>query len=257
MDRTGRNLWFTAFTLSAACTSAAPPPAATAEQPTAAATASAGPVAPGAPLASASGASHDTKTPPPSGAIATTASSADGAQAAKPKDKLESGGRPLTIYASPTRPVTVGRDGAVVRTDNGAELRILAGSLAEPRNVLVIVDRRVRGTNGKLADVYDLPVEIPAQEAKTGTASTIQPYESAGAPFILKLPLPNGVKSANLAIERVASDPKTKKISSSWSVVPMTKAEASGSGDKAVFELKALPGTHVHLTSLPPDERAK
>lgn len=233
MNRTALEVWSTAFVLWAACTSAAPPPPVTAE----------------APLPAPVGAASASAESP--GAAESAAAPAASASSAKLKDRAESAGRPLTIYPSPTLPVTVGRDGAVLRTTNGAELRILADSLVEPRNVLVVIDRRVRGTDGRLGEVYDLPVQIPGQQAKSGTPNARLSYASSGAPFILKLPLPSGVKTANLAIERIGTDASTKKISATWSVVPVSKVESSSTGDKAVFELRALPGTHVHLTSLP------
>lgn len=156
--------------------------------------------------------------------------------------------RPLATYNSPTGPVTVGLDGAVVRLANGAELRIPGGSLNVARNVGFSVDSRFRGDTGKIGDAYLIEVQVPDRKYEMGEAHVSRPHPTSGDNFIIKLPLPAGKDAANLAVETVEMDAKNKG-KSTWTIVAQTKLESADTGNKAVFEIKLLPDAHVHLTT--------
>jgi len=165
----------------------------------------------------------------------------------EPKEEPKGPRRPLATYNNPSGPITVGFDGAVVRT-SGAELRIQGGSLRAPRNVLFQVDKKFRGARGKLGDVYMLGVQVPDREYNMNTARPSQPFATSGDPFVLKLPLPEGRDSANLAVESVQVDDKDR-AKSTWVVVAQTKLETADTGNRAVFEMSQLPDAHVYLTT--------
>jgi hypothetical protein len=149
-------------------------------------------------------------------------------------------------------PTTIGADGAVFRFSSGLELRIPPLALSEARNVLVVEDPRAKGQKGRLGAVYTIEIGVPGQEYGPGQHAS-EPYTSRGGdPFVLKLPLPAGVKSANLASETVSKDAKSKAATSSWSITAMTKHESADPHDRAVFELPVLPDGHVHLTTEAP-----
>jgi hypothetical protein len=154
----------------------------------------------------------------------------------------------MAIYDNPTGPVTVGFDGAVVRSGR-AELRIPPGALTSPRNIVFMVDRNSRGHTGKIGDVYSLEVQVPNEQYEVGDARRSNPEPTGGNPFQLKLPLPAGRDSANLAVESVAVNEKGRG-KSTWIVIAMTKPESADTGNRAVFELANLPDAHVHLTTL-------
>jgi hypothetical protein len=224
-------LWF----LYAACSGGSPPPASTAPTP----------VAQQAP-APASAAPVVQVEPPDSG-------SADAA-AAKAKPAPASG-RSMVRLEGMTTPQTIASGGAIMILDNGAELRIPVDSLLEARNILMTVDRKGRPSAGKVGDVFDITVQVPGLQYRIGEEAASTPVKTQGGPFVIKLPLPAGTKSASLAIETVTIDPKkTGKAAqkSTWKVVSMTKIEEADTGNKAVFEMDELPDGHVHLTTAAP-----
>lgn len=167
---------------------------------------------------------------------------------AKPERKER---RPLATYNDPVEPVTVGFDGAVIRLDGGAEIRIPSGSLASPRNILFTVNKKHKGDQGRLGEVYALQAQVPNQQVQVSNVRASQPLSSNGDPFILKLPIPGQGESANLAVESVEVDDKGRG-KSTWTIVARTKLETSDSGNKAVFEISQLPDAHVHLTTRNP-----
>ena len=163
----------------------------------------------------------------------------------EPAPKRQAG--PMATYNNPTEAVTVGLDGAVIRV-GAAELRIPSGSFTSAHNVLFSLDTRYRGTKGKVGDIYRIEVQVPNQSYQMGNARPSQPLPTQGDAFVIKLPLPSGKDSANLAVENVSLDDKGR-ASSSWSVRAMTKVETSDDGGKAVIETNELPDGHVHLTT--------
>lgn len=185
-----------------------------------------------------------------------SAAAPEGSAAKPAEDKPKSPGRPVAIYQNPTLPTTIGADGAVLRFSSGLELRIPPGALKEARNIRIAEDKRVKGTSGKLGNVYVIEIGPPEQQVTPGApgaqeAST--PYPSyGGEPFVLKIPLPAGTSAANLAVETLTNDAKAKTLTSTWSVAGMTKHESASPSDRAVFELSSLPDGHVHLTSNAP-----
>jgi hypothetical protein len=199
----------------------------------------------------------DEAPPKPAAALPAAAeSAAPAASAAAPKaeapKKAEAPGKPLATYEHQTQPVTIGRDGAIIRADNGGELRIPSDSIIEPRNILLIVDRKGKSSAGRIGEVYNLPVVLPNAQYKVGEELPSEPYETAnGTPFVLNLPLPAGAMSASLAIEKVSLDAK-KKMTSTWTIVAMKSVESGDKASRAVFEITALPGAHVHLTTAAP-----
>ena len=164
----------------------------------------------------------------------------------EPKDR-----RPLAVYNDPTEPVTVGFDGAVIRLEGGAELRIPSGSLGTPRNIFFTVNKKHKGGQGKLGDVYALQAQIPNQQVQVSDARASRPMPSSGDAFVVKLPIPGNSESANLAVESVELDDKGRG-KSTWTVIARTKVETADAGNKAVFELTQLPDAHVHLTTRDP-----
>lgn len=162
-----------------------------------------------------------------------------------------SSNRPMTIIMDPTTPQTVAYDGAVVRLSNGAELRLPAGSLSDQRNIVFFVDQKAKGTKGKVGDVYQLRLEIPGRSYVMGQARPSEPVDSAGPNFVMKLPLPQGMESANLAVEQVTQG-ANQRTKSEWRVIPMTKLETADPNNRAVFELRSLPDGYLHLTSQAP-----
>jgi hypothetical protein len=160
-------------------------------------------------------------------------------------------GSPAPTFEDSASPVTVGVLGAIFRV-SGAELRIPAQSLASPRNVLFVVDKKSKGSAGKLGQVFQILLQTPEREFVLGQDQPSAAEPTSSSPFIVKLPLPNGTESANLAVETISVDEKTKKMKSAWAVVPMTKKETADTGNRAVFELNACPDGRVHLTSSAP-----
>lgn len=159
--------------------------------------------------------------------------------------------RPLATFNDPTEPITVGFDGAVIRLQGGGELRIPTGALASPQNILFTVNKKNKGSAGKIGDVYTLEAQIPGQKVQMQDVRASRPVASNGNPFILKLPLPGNTESANLAVESVELDDKGRG-KSTWSVVERTKIETADTGNKAVFEITQLPDASVHLTNKNP-----
>jgi hypothetical protein len=227
-----RSRWLAApglWILMAACSGGTPPPAEAPPIPSAA------PAPPPAPMVEAADAA------PPDAA------------AEKPKP-TPAAGRPMAVLEGMTEPQTIASSGAIMRLENGAELRVPVDALLDPRNVLIAVDKKMRGSAGKIGDVYDITVQIPGMQYKIGEEAASAPIKTQGSPFVIKLPLGKAT-SANLAIETVTmAKKKTGKETpkSTWSVVPMTKLEESDQGNKAVFEIEELPDGHVHLTSAKP-----
>lgn len=155
--------------------------------------------------------------------------------------------RPLAIYNDPSGPVTVGLDGAVIRVGS-AELRVPGGSLNVARNVWFKVESRYKGDKGKVGDVYLIEVRTPDRKYQMGEARASRAQPTSGDNFVLKLPLPKGSDSANLAIETIELDAKNKP-KASWVVIAQTKLETADTGNRAVFEMGQLPDAHVHLTT--------
>jgi hypothetical protein len=187
--------------------------------------------------------------PPAAPSVDADAGTADAA--ASPPKKGGSG-RPQAIYNGVSEPQTVGLDGAVFRTDDGAELRLGGGWYNAPRNIIFLIDKKGKGTTGALGALYMIHVQMPDTQFRMGEETPSQSVQTQADPFVIKLPLPKGTESANLAIETIAVDAKTKKNKSSWAVVGMTKMESSDAGNKAVFEVNTLPDGRVHLTSQAP-----
>jgi hypothetical protein len=216
--------------LCAACSGGTPPPAST----------------PPAPVAS--------QAPPPVAQVEPADAGPADVEAPKAKP-APAGGRPMAVLEGVTQPTTIASGGAIMRLDTGAELRVPVDSLLEPRNILMIVDKKARASAGKIGDVFDITVQTPGLQYRIGEEATSAPIKTQGGPFVIKLPLPAGTKSASMAIETVTVDPKkTGKaaLKSSWHVVSMTKIEEADQGNKAVFEMDELPDGHVHLTSAKP-----
>jgi hypothetical protein len=188
--------------------------------------------------------------------VAVEPADAGAADAAAPKAKPEpAAGRPMAVLEGMNVPQTIATGGAIMRLDSGGELRIPVDALLEPRNILIIADKKARASAGKIGDVYDITVQVPGMQYKIGEESASAPIRTQGLPFVIKLPLPGGAKSASLAIETVTIDPKkTGKAAqkSTWNVVSMTKLEEADTGNRAVFELDELPDGHVHLTTAKP-----
>ena len=96
---------------------------------------------------------------------------------------------------------------------------------------------------GRLGDMYRLAAGPVSSPVGTGPGVT-----SSGDPFLLKLPLPKGKTTANLAIIAL-SDASKPKIT----VIAPKSVEESSNGSLAVFELASIiAGGAVHLTSAPP-----
>jgi hypothetical protein len=167
------------------------------------------------------------------------------------KEPAQEDRRPLAIFNDPTEPVTIGLDGAVIRIQGGGELRIPKGALASPRNILFTVNRKHKGSPGRIGDVYTLEAQIPGQKVQMQDVRASRPVASSGNPFILKLPLPGNTESANLAVETVEVDEKGRG-KSTWSVLERTKVETADTGNSAVFEIGQLPDASVHLTNKNP-----
>lgn len=189
------------------------------------------------------------KTEAPKPAETPDAGAADAAEDKKPRG----GGAPLTVYSDQTQPTTIAWGGGVFRISaTGAELRIPGGAISESRNIIFWVNKKNRGYKGKLGEVYELRAQVPEREYVVGAESPSQPLPTAGEPFVLKLPLPAGKDSANLAVERIEEDARTHRTKSAWTVVPMTKLETADPASRAVFELNTIPDANVHLTTEPP-----
>jgi hypothetical protein len=165
----------------------------------------------------------------------------------EPKEASKPAGT-MAVYDTPTAPVTVGLDGAVIRIGNGPELRIPSGSMRSACNVLFVVDKKNRGHRGKLGDVYTIEVQVPEQQNPAGEARPSRPEPTGADSFVLKLPLPAGKESASLAVESVEVDAKGRGRSK-WTVVAMSKVEPADDGKCAVFEMANLTDAHVHLTT--------
>ncbi len=193
----------------------------------------------------------DTSTPAPSNTAAGEADAAAPATSATAKPKSTGSGRPVAIYVDATQPTTVGLDGAVFRTSDGGELRIPNGWYRESRNILFMVDKGQKGTTGRIGKSYEIHVQRPEVEFRIGEETPSETIPTQSDPFVVKLPLPAGVNSGNLAIETVTADPKTKRNKSTWAVVAQTKMETSDSGNRAVFEIQVLPDGRIHLTTNP------
>ncbi len=195
-------------------------------------------------------------TPPPAASsaepAATEAPDAGAPDAEAPKPR-RAGGEPLTVYSDQMQPTTIAWGGGVFRISaTGAEFRIPAGALKEAHNIIFWVDKKARAYKGKLGDIYELRAQVPERQYVVGAESSSQPLPTASDPFVLKLPLPAGKDSANLAIERVEEDARTHRPKFSWTVVPMTKLETADPTNRAVFELNTIPDGDVHLTTEPP-----
>lgn len=159
--------------------------------------------------------------------------------------------RPKATFFDPAEPVTIGFDGAVFRLEGGAELRIPAGALANPRNVLFAVNKKARGTTGKIGDVYVIQLTVPNTQIDLAQARPSSPIDSNSDPFVIKLPIPSNGSSGNLAVETVSVE--KGKAKSQWSVIAQTKLETADEGNKAVFEVQQLPDGTVHLTTSAPN----
>jgi hypothetical protein len=170
----------------------------------------------------------------------------------KPKTISAASGAIMVTYNDVAQPQTVGSDGAVFHAGSGGELRIPVGALRETRNLLFTLDSKGKPTAGKLGAVFAVLVQMPDTQFKMGEVISSRPAQSSSDPFVIKLPLPAGANSANLAVETVAVNPKTSQPKSTWSVIAMSKLETSDTGNRAVFELPILPDGHVHLTSSAP-----
>jgi len=187
--------------------------------------------------------------PPDSSAVAPEASATPAASAAPAvTSKPAPAGTPAPVFEESSAPVTVGVLGAVFRF-SGGELRMPAQSLSGPKNVLFIVDKKAKGSAGKLGQVFLIHLQTPEKEFVLGQDQPSAPESTLSGPFVIKLPLPAGTESANLAVETIAIDEKTKKPKSTWAVVPMTKKETADTGNRAVFELNSCPDGRIHLTS--------
>lgn len=184
--------------------------------------------------------------------VASASASASAAPETPPVKKPTGSGRPQAIYNDVTEPQTVGLDGAVFRTTDGAELRIQGGAFNQPRNVLFMLDKKAKGTTGVIGKVYVIHVQLPDTQYRMGEESPSLAVTTNSDPFVVKLPLPQGKDSAGLAIETVAADPKTKRNKSTWQVVAQNKLETADTGNRAVFEVNVLPDGHVHLTTSAP-----
>lgn len=159
--------------------------------------------------------------------------------------------RPKATFFDPAEPVTIGLDGAVFRLEGGAELRIPSGAMTNPRNVLFSVNKKARGTTGKIGDVYLIQLTIPNTQIDLAQARASSPIDSSSEPFVIKLPIPFNGSSGNLAVETVSVD--KGKAKSQWSVIAQTKLETADDGNKAVFEVQQLPDGSVHLTTSAPN----
>lgn len=192
-------------------------------------------------------------TPPPEPTASAKATDTPDAAAPEPpaKPKPAAGGV-VPIYSGATEPQTIGTIGAVFRIDDGAELRIPTGWFNASRNILMAVDKKGKGTTGKLGAVYEIHVQMPDTQFRMGEESPSDSITSQADPFVIKLPLPKGTESASIAIESIALDAKTKRNKSTWTVMAQTKVETADTGNKAVFELRTLPDGHVHLTTQAP-----
>ncbi len=195
---------------------------------------------------------EEPKPEPSASATPAASASAPAPEPAATAKKPTGSGRPQAIYNDVSEPQTVGFDGAVFRTADGAELRIPGGALSEPRNVIFSLDKKAKGTTGALGKVYQIHVQTPDTQYRMGEESPSVTVNTAGDPFVIKLPLPQGRDSAGLAIETVAVDPKTKRNKSTWTVVGQNKLETADTGNRGVFEVQVLPDGHVHLTSQAP-----
>ncbi len=191
--------------------------------------------------------------------MATAEPSTPDAQAEQPADEAKpktASGRPLAIYEGQTGPMTVAFDGAAFRLE-GAEIRIPTGALRDARNIVFTVDKKVKGAPGKVGVVYLIDIQMPERQYVLGQDTQSRTETSRSTPFIIKLPLPAGVSSGNLAVESVTNDEKTNKPRSSWSVYGMTKLESSDGGNRAVFEVPVLPDGHMHVTTSQPTQAAE
>jgi len=114
-----------------------------------------------------------------------------------------------------------------------------------------IVDRRGKGDQGKVGDIYTLQNHVPDTQVQLADVRASRPLDTDGDAFVLKLPIPGNGATANLAVETVELDAKGKG-KSTWTVFPVTKVETSDDGNKAVFNLPQLPDSRVHLTTRTP-----
>jgi len=197
-----------------------------------------------APKATQSAAPEPVKTATP-----TETPDAAAPEAAAPAKPKPAAGAVVPIYSGVTEPQTVGSIGAVFRLDDGAELRIPSGWFNATRNIIFMVDKKSKGTTGKIGVVYEIHVQMPDTQFRMGEESPSQPVTTQSDPFVVKLPLPKGTESAGVAIETITADAKTKRNKSAWAVVAQTKVETADSGNKAVFEINTLPDGRIHLTT--------
>ena len=105
---------------------------------------------------------EEPKPEPSASATPAASASAPAPEPAATAKKPTGSGRPQAIYNDVSEPQTVGFDGAVFRTSDGAELRIPGGALSEPRNVIFSLDKKAKGTTGVLGKVYQIHVQTPS-----------------------------------------------------------------------------------------------
>lgn len=159
---------------------------------------------------------------------------------------------PMTMLIDPTEPATIGLDGAVFRVGERMELKIPGGAFTAVRNVMISEVPKFSGAKDRLGSVYLIDIQVPGAKFKMDGQRPSRHQSSAGAPFVLKMPLPSGSQSANLAVETRLVDETSKRAKSAWAIVAMTKVETADSGNRAVFELGELPDGHVYLTNKAP-----
>ena len=156
----------------------------------------------------------------------------------------------MATYVDQLQPTTTGYSGAVFRiTASGAELRVPNGSLSDQRNIIFWINKKGHSTKGKVGEIYELRAQVPEKEYYGGQDNPSQPLPTAGDPFVVKLPLPAGQNTANLAVERVQEDARTKRAKSVWVIVPMLRMETADPANRAVFELNTIPDGNIHLTT--------
>lgn len=221
-----RNLASLVFVVSlAACGSSTPPPK---------------PQDSGVPLTESSSAAPTPKATSSEAVAPPAASSA--APEKKPKTPMPMGA-PIPLHAVDEEDTTTfAAAGGKIRIGGTAELFVQPGSVEQATNFTF-------GKNAGKSQIKLTPYKGQIGEVyKIGATRPDNPKEISGVPaFVVRMPLPKGTKTANLAIAVSAGGTKA-----TYTVVAPTKVD-EGDTPFAYFDvLKLPPEAVVHLTSAPP-----
>jgi len=190
---------------------------------------------------SATAAPHDDHTAAPA------ASSAPAAASSAPEEKKARpmGGAPMAVTEDDKEvTATYGARGGKIRIGGLAELIVPVDAVDQATNFVLGLNTgkselKITPFKGQLGGIYRIGVARPDNPKEVA---------SAGSPFVLKLPLPKGTKTANLVIALPAGGKLGK-----YHVIAPKGVEEGASGSLAVFELpKIVTEAMIHLTSSPP-----